>query len=49
VTVLHVERRAAFPDGGFEEGILRINFGMNIHFDAWAGLGCGHVGIRDKS
>ena len=49
MTVLHVERCAAFPDIGFEEGILRINLGMGIHFDAWAGLGCGHVGIRDRS
>jgi len=22
---------------------------MRIHFDAWAGLGCGHVGIIDRS
>jgi len=49
VKVLQVERRVAFPDGGFEEGILRINFGMMTHFDAWAGEGCGHVGIRDRS
>jgi len=37
VAVLGVERCAAFPDGGFEKGILRINFGMKIHFYAWTG------------
>jgi len=38
-----------FTDGGFEEGILRINFGMRTHFGAWADGGCGHVGIGDRS
>ena len=38
-----------FTDGGFEEGILKINFGMRTHFDAGAGEVCGHVGIRDRS
>ena len=32
-----------FTDGVFEGWILMINFGMKIHFDAWAGAVCENV------
>ena len=37
MAIFRSNRYVAFPDSGFEVGILRINFGMKIHFYAWTG------------